>query len=151
MFDVFYVQAENIKPQKLAIDRPSHKFISFLQKHYGLKSTIPQVNNFVVFDGFFGNRHGMYSVWCLVRCIYVMFMFVSRLFITARKRGCRKVIFHRCLSVNGGGRYLWSHNLSGGWVGIPGVRYLGGRYTRVLHNERQAMNGIGVSIPGRYI
>ena len=59
VFDVYNVQAENIKAQKLAIDRPSHKFISFLQKHYGLKSTIPQVNNFVVFDGFFGDRHGM--------------------------------------------------------------------------------------------
>ena len=81
MLDVFYVQAENIKPQKLAIDRPSHKFISFLQKHYGLKSTIPQVNNFVVFDGFFGNRHGMYSASCLVRWqlfdVLVCFQFVK--------------------------------------------------------------------------
>ena len=46
--------------------------------------------------------------------VHVCFQIV----ITARKRGCRKVIFHRCLSVNGGGRYLWSHNLSGGWLGI---------------------------------
>ena len=78
MFDVFNVQAENMKPQKLAIDRPSHKFISFLQKHYGLKSTVPQVNNFVVFDGFFGDRHGMFGVSCLARCFFVMYMFCSQ-------------------------------------------------------------------------
>ena len=28
---------------QLAIDRPSHKFISFLKKYYGLKNAIPQV------------------------------------------------------------------------------------------------------------
>lgn len=27
----------------LAIDRPSHKFVSFLKKYYGLKNAIPQV------------------------------------------------------------------------------------------------------------
>ena len=48
-----------MKPQHIAIDRPSHKFLSFLQKHYNLKGTIPQVNNFVVFDGFFRDRPGM--------------------------------------------------------------------------------------------
>ena len=67
-----------MKPQKLAIDRPSHKFISFLQKHYGLKSTVPQVNNFVVFDGFLGDRHGMFGVSCLARCFFAMYMFCSQ-------------------------------------------------------------------------
>ena len=28
---------------QLAIDRPSHKFVSFLKKYYGLKNAIPQV------------------------------------------------------------------------------------------------------------
>ena len=32
----------------LAIDRPSHKFVSFLKKYYGLKNAIPQVReNFI--------------------------------------------------------------------------------------------------------
>ncbi|KAM4641113.1 alpha-tubulin N-acetyltransferase 1 isoform 2-T2 [Discoglossus pictus] len=44
---------EHVEPQHLAIDRPSEKFLSFLKKHYNLRSTIPQVNNFVVFEGFF--------------------------------------------------------------------------------------------------
>ncbi len=58
----FYLQAENIKPNHLAIDRPSPKFIRFLEKHYGLKAFIPQVNNFVVFEGFFaGSKYLMFS------------------------------------------------------------------------------------------
>lgn len=28
---------------QVAIDRPSHKFVSFLKKYYGLKNAIPQV------------------------------------------------------------------------------------------------------------
>ena len=51
-------QRENIEPSSLAIDRPSHKFINFLRKHYGLKTTIRQVNNFVVFEGFFRYHQG---------------------------------------------------------------------------------------------
>lgn len=47
------LQEENIEPVKLAIDRPSEKFLGFLKKHYGLSGAIPQMNNFVVFDGFF--------------------------------------------------------------------------------------------------
>ncbi|XP_076455135.1 uncharacterized protein LOC143289838 [Babylonia areolata] len=52
LFD-FMLQAEDTAPQHLAVDRPSHKFSSFLAKHYGLKTEIPQVNNFVIFEGFF--------------------------------------------------------------------------------------------------
>ncbi|GCB68220.1 hypothetical protein scyTo_0008191 [Scyliorhinus torazame] len=48
---------ESVKPHHLAIDRPSSKFLCFLRKHYGLASTIPQVNNFVVFESFFWDRH----------------------------------------------------------------------------------------------
>jgi len=40
-------------PGQLAIDRPSVKFKSFLRKHYGLSRNIPQVNNFVIYEGFF--------------------------------------------------------------------------------------------------
>ncbi|XP_073405015.1 alpha-tubulin N-acetyltransferase 1 isoform X1 [Dendrobates tinctorius] len=52
----FMLRTEQVEPQHLAIDRPSEKFLSFLRKHYNLRSTIPQVNNFVVFDGFFRDR-----------------------------------------------------------------------------------------------
>ncbi|XP_069491428.1 alpha-tubulin N-acetyltransferase 1 isoform X2 [Ambystoma mexicanum] len=51
------LQQEQVDPKQLAVDRPSEKFLCFLQKHYNLHSTIPQVNNFVVFEGFFQDRH----------------------------------------------------------------------------------------------
>ncbi|XP_078603775.1 alpha-tubulin N-acetyltransferase 1-like isoform X4 [Branchiostoma floridae x Branchiostoma japonicum] len=47
------LKMERISPQHLAIDRPSNKFTKFLKKHYGLSANVPQVNNFVVFEGFF--------------------------------------------------------------------------------------------------
>lgn len=46
----------NVNPRHLAIDKPSFKFSSFLHKHYNLVAKIPQVNNFVIFEGFFNNR-----------------------------------------------------------------------------------------------
>ncbi|XP_012823288.2 alpha-tubulin N-acetyltransferase 1 isoform X2 [Xenopus tropicalis] len=49
----FMLKNEQVDVHHLAIDRPSEKFLSFLRKHFNLWSTIPQVNNFVVFDGFF--------------------------------------------------------------------------------------------------
>ncbi|XP_056393850.1 alpha-tubulin N-acetyltransferase 1 isoform X2 [Hyla sarda] len=52
----YMLRTEQVEPQHLAIDRPSEKFLSFLRKHYNLRSTIPQVNNFVVFEGFFRDR-----------------------------------------------------------------------------------------------
>lgn len=52
LFD-FMLNTESMAPQHLAVDRPSLKFSSFLAKHYGLKAEIPQVNNFVIFEGFF--------------------------------------------------------------------------------------------------
>ncbi|XP_076316173.1 uncharacterized protein LOC143228749 isoform X4 [Tachypleus tridentatus] len=48
---------EEVSPEELAIDRPSHKFLTFLKKHFGLEYTIPQTNNFVVFVGFFKDKH----------------------------------------------------------------------------------------------
>ncbi|XP_072016292.1 uncharacterized protein [Amphiura filiformis] len=50
------LQVENIRAQHIAIDRPSPKFTSFLMKHYNLRATIAQVNNFVIFEGFFTNQ-----------------------------------------------------------------------------------------------
>ncbi|XP_055385603.1 alpha-tubulin N-acetyltransferase [Condylostylus longicornis] len=47
------LQEEQWDPRKLAIDRPSDKLLGFLKKHYGLEKTIPQMNNFVIFEGFF--------------------------------------------------------------------------------------------------
>lgn len=44
---------EEKNPENLAIDRPSQKFLSFLKKHYGLVSYIPQNNNFVIFQQYF--------------------------------------------------------------------------------------------------
>jgi alpha-tubulin N-acetyltransferase 1 len=40
------------EPRRLAYDRPSHMFLSFLARHYGLTRFTPQANNFVVFDDF---------------------------------------------------------------------------------------------------
>ncbi|XP_076610462.1 alpha-tubulin N-acetyltransferase 1 isoform X4 [Chaetodon auriga] len=57
LFD-FMLQHKNLEPVVMAYDRPSPKFLSFLAKHYCLTQSVPQVNNFVVFDGFFLNRSG---------------------------------------------------------------------------------------------
>ena len=37
----------------MGYDRPSHKYLSFLNKYYGLKDYYPQSNNYVVFDDYF--------------------------------------------------------------------------------------------------
>ena len=44
---------ENIEPRKMGYDRPSIKFINFLNKYFGLKYYVPQNNNFVVFKDYF--------------------------------------------------------------------------------------------------
>lgn len=49
----FMLQDLSLHPAQLAIDRPSSKFKSFLRKHYNLVGSVPQINNFVIFDGFF--------------------------------------------------------------------------------------------------
>ena len=44
----------------LAIDRPSHKFVSFLKKYYGLKNAIPQVReNFIKSSSISSNNNDM--------------------------------------------------------------------------------------------
>lgn len=45
--------AEEIKPDRLAYDRPSPKLLGFLKKHYNLKNYIPQNNNFVIYSQYF--------------------------------------------------------------------------------------------------
>ncbi|EEB19613.1 conserved hypothetical protein [Pediculus humanus corporis] len=52
----YMLKEEKTEPVHLAIDKPSPKFLSFLNKHYGLQNIIPQMNNFVVFEGFFTGR-----------------------------------------------------------------------------------------------
>ncbi|KAK2164424.1 hypothetical protein NP493_1405g00037 [Ridgeia piscesae] len=52
----FMLQTEQRRPVDFAVDRPSPKFLAFLAKHYNLKVLIPQVNNFVIFEGFFTNN-----------------------------------------------------------------------------------------------
>ncbi|XP_046845376.1 alpha-tubulin N-acetyltransferase-like isoform X1 [Xenia sp. Carnegie-2017] len=47
------LKIHNLQPFHVAIDRPSHKFLSFLKKHYGLYNAISQPNKFLVFDQFF--------------------------------------------------------------------------------------------------
>uniref|UniRef100_A0A8C4RP97 Alpha-tubulin N-acetyltransferase 1 n=1 Tax=Erpetoichthys calabaricus TaxID=27687 RepID=A0A8C4RP97_ERPCA len=55
IFDFMLLQ-ERVNPHQLAFDRPSQRFLSFLRKHYHLSASVPQVNNFVVFEGFFRDR-----------------------------------------------------------------------------------------------
>ncbi|KAI9536840.1 Alpha-tubulin N-acetyltransferase 1 [Dissostichus eleginoides] len=51
----FMLQHKKLEPVLMAYDRPSPKFLSFLAKHYCLTPSVPQANNFVVFEGFFVN------------------------------------------------------------------------------------------------
>lgn len=38
-----FLQKERVEPHQLAIDRPSPKLLKFLNKHYNLETTVPQV------------------------------------------------------------------------------------------------------------
>jgi alpha-tubulin N-acetyltransferase 1 len=40
-------------PHTLGYDKPTSLFLSFLRKHYGLRTFVPQTNNFVVFTNYF--------------------------------------------------------------------------------------------------
>lgn len=52
----YMLQDQKTSPKFMAIDRPSPKLLAFLRKYYGLAATIPQVNNYVIFEGFFTGR-----------------------------------------------------------------------------------------------
>ncbi|XP_043995128.1 alpha-tubulin N-acetyltransferase 1 isoform X1 [Gambusia affinis] len=52
----FMLQHQNVEPVLLAYDRPSTKLLAFLAKHYNLRQSVPQVNNFVAFEDFFYKR-----------------------------------------------------------------------------------------------
>jgi hypothetical protein len=53
MYMQHMLAAERLSPEQLAYDRPSPKLLSFVRKHYGLSSYVPQSNNFVVFEQHF--------------------------------------------------------------------------------------------------
>lgn len=67
LFD-FMLRHKNMEPVLMAYDRPSPKFLFFLAKHYSLAQSVPQVNNFVVFEGFFVNRSGNFFLFLLRVC-----------------------------------------------------------------------------------
>ncbi|EDX18429.1 alpha-tubulin N-acetyltransferase 2 [Drosophila simulans] len=47
------LEKQGWSPQKCSVDRPSNKMLAFMAKHYDLVRTIPQGNNFVLYEGFF--------------------------------------------------------------------------------------------------
>ena len=50
------LEIEKLEPYQMAIDRPSSKFLFFLNKHYKLKEYRTQSNNFVIFNQFFETK-----------------------------------------------------------------------------------------------
>ena len=56
LFEAMLMDQKVAHPRFLATDRPSPKLIAFLKKHYNLHKNIPQVNNYVIFEGFFTDR-----------------------------------------------------------------------------------------------
>ncbi|XP_015042475.2 alpha-tubulin N-acetyltransferase 1 isoform X1 [Drosophila pseudoobscura] len=51
------LREENWTPLKCSVDRPSEKLLAFFGKHYGLVRTIPQSNNFVLYEGYFNEAN----------------------------------------------------------------------------------------------
>ena len=47
------LKREKLEAKKMGFDRPSHKFLNFLNKYYGLNDYVPQNNNYVVFKDYF--------------------------------------------------------------------------------------------------
>ena len=52
LFEAMLQEEESI-PSRIPYDRPSHKLLAFLEKHYGLSQPIRQNNNYIVFPSFF--------------------------------------------------------------------------------------------------
>ncbi|MEW5303679.1 MAG: hypothetical protein WDW36_006349 [Sanguina aurantia] len=74
-----FLRTELAHPGGIAYDRPSAKFLSFLNKYYSLCSYVPQSNNFVVFDQYWqlnpprtSNNNprvrGFLNAWPILRC-----------------------------------------------------------------------------------
>uniref|UniRef100_A0A2R5LDX0 Alpha-tubulin N-acetyltransferase n=1 Tax=Ornithodoros turicata TaxID=34597 RepID=A0A2R5LDX0_9ACAR len=53
LFDAMLQAEGGMHAAKLAIDQPSPKLISFLEKHFALRDALPQSNKFLVFRTFF--------------------------------------------------------------------------------------------------
>ncbi|KAJ1555342.1 Alpha-tubulin N-acetyltransferase 1 [Cladochytrium tenue] len=49
LIELLNSQTEHVKPQQLAYDRPSHRLLAFLRKHYGLNDHVLHANNFATF------------------------------------------------------------------------------------------------------
>jgi alpha-tubulin N-acetyltransferase 1 len=48
---------EKLEASKIAYDRPSNKLLNFLQKNFNLVDYVPQNNNFVVYNDYFGSSN----------------------------------------------------------------------------------------------
>ncbi len=46
-------QSEGVRPYQCGYDRPSPKFLNFLDKHFALRKFVPQTHGFVVFQQYF--------------------------------------------------------------------------------------------------
>ncbi|XP_043660060.1 alpha-tubulin N-acetyltransferase 2 [Drosophila teissieri] len=75
--------------RKCSVDRPSKKLLAFMGKHYGLVRTIPQGNNFVLYEGFFDDP--------LTKCTSV-----RELHATSRMRSQSQAQDHTQLTVRNG-------------------------------------------------
>ncbi|XP_028128423.1 mediator of RNA polymerase II transcription subunit 12-like [Diabrotica virgifera virgifera] len=52
----YMLHRETVEPVQMAIDRPSEKLLGFFKKHYHLSEPVKQMNNYVVYDGFFPSK-----------------------------------------------------------------------------------------------
>ena len=103
------------------------------QRQWLLKGVLTNYKNFAIMQGIISTTRNTPQ------------MYQNVLIITARKRSCGKVMFYRCLSVWGN---LWSHVLSGGWVGISGIRSLLGvdvSWRQGVFREGPVCLGVGMS------
>uniref|UniRef100_A0A6I8N766 Alpha tubulin acetyltransferase 1 n=1 Tax=Ornithorhynchus anatinus TaxID=9258 RepID=A0A6I8N766_ORNAN len=61
-WDLFQYMLQVLRTPALQLPGPPGtslfpKLLRFLNKHYNLEATVPQVNNFVIFEGFFAHQH----------------------------------------------------------------------------------------------
>lgn len=53
----FMLKSESTSANKLAIDKPSPKLLSFMRKYYNLSDYVPQNNNYVVYKQYFSGGY----------------------------------------------------------------------------------------------